>query len=259
MKIFKTNNYNVFKSDICNRQVGKLKKLLKSMQEYGFLPGYPILVEKQKNSAGFVIKDGQHRYECAKLLKLPIYYTIHEGKTIQIPDINNAQRQWNTKDYLTSFCQQEKSDYVRLREFWEATGIGISQGAALLAGETGGGNNRQNNFKTGAFKVRDLDYANQVGEMVIFLKDHITWASEQLLVQALSRIFRVKEFKPAIFKERVKSCPGNLIKQPTLDATMQMLEVTYNHRSRSPIPLKFLADQAMRKRTFFHHKTENGK
>lgn len=256
MQIFKTTNYDSFKSDVCNRQVGKLKKLMKSMKKYGFLSGYPILVEKKKDGPGFLIKDGQHRFETAKLLKLPIFYTIHEGKTIEIAEINDAQRPWALRDYLGSFCQQGRNSYAVLSEYCKNTGIGISQASSLLSGECASGHNQHNSFKAGTFKITDTTYAMEVGDLIIFLGKYIKWNTDALLVQSLSRVMRVEEFKTATFKERVKSCPGNLVKFSRLEQMMEMLERAYNYKSRSPIPLKFLADQAMRKRTFFHHASE---
>jgi len=73
-KIFYTTDYSKFNTLAGNRQVNiaHVKKLESSFDEEYLIS--PILVNEK-----FQIIDGQHRFEAAKNLKLPIYYYMIQG------------------------------------------------------------------------------------------------------------------------------------------------------------------------------------
>jgi hypothetical protein len=78
-----TYDYSLFERDVRNRQTD-LKahpKLGASMKKYGFLDCCPIVVWRRVDvENGFIILDGQHRFEFAVELKLPVWYLEVETK-----------------------------------------------------------------------------------------------------------------------------------------------------------------------------------
>lgn len=249
MKINKTSDYANFQYAPENRDVRKITKLVRSMKLYGWLPSFPMLCSSEKSGKKTIL-DGQNRFEAAKNLKIPVLYVcLEEGAKVSIPQINNAASPWNMRDYLSSFCRQGNADYIQIKEFCDSTGIRLTAAIAMFAGATGGGNHSES-FKQGVFKIKNVALPTTVGDLVMFMKEQIKWASDSLLVQAITRACFVKDFKAAVFKQKVASNPGMLRKQPNLESYTELVEEIYNFRSHCQIPLKFLIEQEMRRRNF---------
>lgn len=68
-----TSNYSRFKHLNGNRNIVEphLRRLIKSIQENGWLENSPVLVNQK-----YEIIDGQHRFEACKTLGLPIEYMV---------------------------------------------------------------------------------------------------------------------------------------------------------------------------------------
>lgn len=78
-----TYEYGAFERDVRNRRTDLKKhpKLRASMKEHGFSDSHPIWVWRREDvDNGFIILDGQHRFEFAVEMKLPIYYLEVETK-----------------------------------------------------------------------------------------------------------------------------------------------------------------------------------
>lgn len=115
-KIYFTTEYGRFKWLKGNREINeaKVKKIMEDIREgINFLSYCPIIVNKHME-----IIDGQHRFTCAKMLKLPIHYVIHDEAELEVvPKINSRSSKWTTKDFLNSYVSLKKKDYVLLQEF----------------------------------------------------------------------------------------------------------------------------------------------
>jgi len=69
-RLLKTTELSIFKNHELSRDVTKesaLRKLLKSMFKYGFLPAHPLHVIEKNNEK--IVKDGNRRLEAAKILQ----------------------------------------------------------------------------------------------------------------------------------------------------------------------------------------------
>jgi len=110
MKVLETTNYKQFKQIPGNRAVDKThtNELVRHMAEKGNLtPSFPVIVNEN-----FEIIDGQHRVAALKKLKWPVYYVIQPELNIGIVrSINQAQRNWNWRDYATSFAELGNKNY----------------------------------------------------------------------------------------------------------------------------------------------------
>lgn len=74
-RIYVTTDYSAFVKDADNREVRLMtrKRLLDSMKKYGCMSEFPIVVTECRDTGKLIIKDGQHRFESAKRLGLPVH------------------------------------------------------------------------------------------------------------------------------------------------------------------------------------------
>lgn len=84
-----TNDYTMFQKCKSNRELdpGNIKRIKSSILAKNLLHLRPILVSKN-----FEIIDGQHRLEAARLLKVPIFYQIHEESDFEDVILLNANQ-----------------------------------------------------------------------------------------------------------------------------------------------------------------------
>lgn len=260
-KLQKSSRYQDFLFSETNRQVDNnsnhFKRLLKSMEKYGFLPAYPIHV--QSRGSRFEIVDGQHRYEAAKTLGLPVYFVIYNNGELNIPEINAGQGAWSLMDYLKSYAQQGYADYAELVEFSLKYKIPTTIAARLLQGCIGSdGTKQSNSLKDGNFKVKSRTTAESVASAVVAVRDinkHV--GGHNLFITAISRCMAVKDFDVNVFVEKCRKCPGKLIVHPNLIAFNRMIDEIYNYQSKRPIPLEFLTNEAMKQRNPFKRGIES--
>lgn len=245
MKISTSKNYDLFRLDKCNRSVTRLNKLQASMKKWGFLDAYPLHVVK--NCSGFVIKDGQHRFESAKSLGIPVKYVICKEQGISIPEINNASRSWNIRDYCESYRKQGKSDYGELLLFSDTHKLPLTICAAMLSGSQAGAD-VGNAIKSGSLKIKGLGVANSVASIVTEARKHVNFATNRYFVDAVSKCVMTPEFSASHLIEKMQKNPGMLRQMPTGDAYLEMLETLYNYKSQRTIPLRYMANENAKKR-----------
>lgn len=237
-----TKEYRLFKSDPTNRSIRKLNKIINSMKQWGFLPGHPIMCTP--NGTGMIIKDGQHRYEAAKHLEIPVYYVCHSKHAdVSIPEVNGASAgAWNPTDYIESYCNQGNPEYGKLRTFVQQTGIPALLATGLLYGNATGGS-VHDVLRTGRFKVRDMDQAQKVARVITAAQAHVKFSRNRHFVDALQKLLRVPECSDSMFAEKIDKYPSLLTPRHDTASFMQMLEELYNHRQQRPLPLSFMAGE----------------
>lgn len=93
-KVYTTTNYDQFKFYKTNRDINA-GAIIDSIKNKNFLKDMPILCDKD-----LYVIDGQHRLYAARVLRVPIYYTISED--LGENDIGQCQIQkpWLAIDYL---------------------------------------------------------------------------------------------------------------------------------------------------------------
>ena len=86
-KILHSSSYDQFVACPFNRdtKASLLRKIKATMSKYGFLHGYPLHCWQGTGTqkGKLVIKDGQHRFEAAKELGLPIAYIINTREPLR--------------------------------------------------------------------------------------------------------------------------------------------------------------------------------
>lgn len=110
--------YDRFKLLPGNRDMtpGHIKRLMRAIQEHPeILEAQPILVNEKMQ-----IIDGQHRFEAAKGLGLPIYYVVVPGIGIEVArSLNVMQRKWEPIDFARSYAASGNENYriyIKIRE-----------------------------------------------------------------------------------------------------------------------------------------------
>lgn len=251
-KIYSTKKYERFVLHNLNRKVDrekpKFKKLIKSLAVHGWKDPYPMYVV-WNGDGRLRIKDGHHRFEAARLLEIPVKYVIDDDD-LSMFEITDSIRPWDMRDFLQSYAQLGKSDYLKVKEYHDRTGIGIMNCIAILGGQTAGSNGKCEAFKQGRFTLGNMSNANAIAEIVSCLKDNgIDFATNSNFVKAISMVVWVKEFKVSEMKKKISVNRALIIRQPTKDAYLDMLQDIYNRqRRREKIPLAFMAKEAAKSR-----------
>lgn len=87
LTILQSKNYDQFVACPFNRDTNQryVKRLINSMNAYGFLHGYPLHCWRGKGpqKGKLIIKDGQRRFEAAAFLGLPIAYVINSHEPLR--------------------------------------------------------------------------------------------------------------------------------------------------------------------------------
>lgn len=113
-----TTDYKQFKFLIDNRatataHINKLKDAIE--KNPNILEVQPILVNEKME-----IIDGQHRFEAAKQLKLPIHYNMVENLDIETArQMNAIHKRWGLQDYAHSYAKAGNVHYKAYLKYQE--------------------------------------------------------------------------------------------------------------------------------------------
>lgn len=244
-KIQVTKNYRLFVRSEDNRPLDLKghKKLFESMKKYGYLAVFPIVCWRVNGK--LVVREGQHRLAIAESLGLPVYF-VETPVDFNIAEINDTPKNWKTKDYAHMHASNGIEAYQEIIDFAELHGIPIGTSAALLAGTTTFGNIK-NEFNAGRFTVKDRPWAEAVATLQDGLKQ-ISSSTARGLTVACMRVCRVEGFDIRRMLNNAKNCPEKLI-AGNADYQLQVFEEIYNYNRKQKVALKFLAEEAMRKRS----------
>jgi len=122
-----TSNYDKFKPFFLNRSIQKrnLENIKHSLQKDNLLNLNPIIV-----TSDFEILDGQHRFEAAKQLSLPIHY-IQMPKA-ELKDLvkmlitfNYSLSKWGPFQFSELYCKLEYPEYLKFKKFQEEFNLDI--------------------------------------------------------------------------------------------------------------------------------------
>lgn len=205
--IYKTTNYNQFKSIKGNRKVDEahVRAFQELISEKDFLDEAPILITPDKE-----IKDGQHRLEAAKRSKKPIYYRISqkEGNVLeQVQLLNVGTRNWSEVDFLESYIKNGKKDYAQLKEFITKYELGLSTGVLLLASKQFTGRHiLMRLFRKGKFMITNSEQAlsvvEKLQELRPYMMDYVY--SSRVFIRIFITIFGDNDALFEEFFERLK-------------------------------------------------------
>lgn len=251
-QVNQTNDYNLFKSLKGNRNVNKLHvQRLKESFKSDYLMS-PIIVNQR-----YEIIDGQHRFNAARDLSLPINFIICNDYSLdEVKILNTNMKNWRKEDYLNAFCDLKHPEYLKFRNFMrQFPSFGISASEAILTGSLGGGVQRidsKNEFttsKSGKYTVKyfeegdlvipDWDYSLECAEKIMMIKPYYDGFNRISFVRAMLGVFRIEYYNHSQFLDRLKSSPTALQHCANVTQYKLLIEDIYNFRSREKVSLRF--------------------
>jgi len=248
-KLQATKNYSLFRNDPDNRvvELQYRRDLIASMKKYGWVPSYPMHCTRRNGK--LCIHNGQHRFAIAQKLSLTVFYVVWESEA-GIPELNNTQRTWKTRDYAMCFAAQGNAAYLELLEFCEQHRMSLTSGIALLAGQTiaHAQSSILDRFRNGRFAVNDRQMADRVAQLYVQLTRICPEIKTKNCLGALAAVIRIPNFDETRLIQGAARCPELLMKYATREAYLDMLERVYNYGRRRQDPLKIAAHNALRDR-----------
>ena len=250
-QVNQTNDYSMFRTLEGNRQVSKLHvNRLKESFKTAYLLS-PILINQQNQ-----IIDGQHRFEAAKALGLPINYIICNDyglKEVQI--LNTNMKNWKKEDYLNAYCDVKHPEYLKFRNFMmRFPDFGIKVCEILLTNRQSGKqatdygreftNNKYGKYTVKYFEEGDLfipDYEKSVefAEKIMMIKPYYDGYNKATFVAAMHGIFKNEYYNHAKLIERLNANPTALQHCANVTQYKLLIEDIYNFRSREKVSLRF--------------------
>lgn len=231
--IYTSSDYSKFIKDEANRAVRPNPKLKAAMRKYGWLDAFPMLVVLRDGK--MVIKDGQHRFDAATELHLPVKYVILDEDGIQASEIS-VGLSWSLSDFVASYCQRGNKEYQRLASFKNETGLPLAICAGLLFSNSNACGATKA-IKSGQFKVRNEGHARAVVSIIHAASNVVKWASNAYFVSAISQAIMYAKIDVGTLCDKIRSHPGKLVLQPTVEDFIAMVETLYNFRNQATIPI----------------------
>lgn len=250
-QVYETNDYSMFRTLDGNRHVNKLhvKRLKESFQKSYLLS--PILINKNNE-----IIDGQHRFEAAKELGLPINYISCNGYGLrEVQILNTNMKNWRKEDYLHAYCDLKYPEYLKFRNFMRRfPEFGIKVCEILLTDRQSGQqatdygreftNNKSGKYTVKYFEEGDLiipDYENSVelAEKIMMVKPYYDGYNRPTFVAAMHGIFKIEYYNHAKLIERLNANPTAMQHCANVTQYKLMIEDIYNFRSREKVSLRF--------------------
>lgn len=243
-QVIETNDYGMFKSLDGNRIINKvhINRLKQSFQTSYLLS--PILVNQN-----FQIIDGQHRFEAAKALELPINYMVCNGyglKEVQI--LNTNMKNWKKEDYLHAFCDLKYPEYLKFRNFMRRfPEFGIKSVEFIITNRLGnrsavdsdGNNTNMRYFEEGNLKIDDYDAAVENAERIMMCKPYYDGWNRPTFVVAMLGIFRIEYYNHSQLINKLANNPTSMQHCSNVTQYKLLIEDIYNFRSREKVSLRF--------------------
>jgi ParB-like nuclease domain len=236
-----TTDYRIFKKSASNREldVPNLRRIIASIKVKNLLDLRPIMV-----NSNMEVIDGQHRLEAAKILSVPIYYTIKRDSSHEdILLLNLNQKGWGMEDFLKYFISLGCVEYHKFESFMKSQRLNFKETITFLrcAGKCS-----YNQFKAGTFVFPEgiefmsiMDLKTKFDEIVTFIVSQKIEGSKICCKAnfkiALLEFLRSEDVDFDIFKkklsinmDKIRLCSGPA-------SYLMMLRDIYNWKNRDPI------------------------
>lgn len=200
IKVYETNDYQIFKKLRGNRDLKSVNKIVESINRVGYIPS-PICVNENME-----VIDGQNRVVALEQLGLPVHYYIVEGAGLEeARQMNIGRKDWTPLDYVHSYALDGNENYKRLlgvlnnyREYPLQEIVGICKNTPITTGWLTA------SLKTGDFVLteQEVKSVDMVMEYLDELKDAIkrytalSKGPKRLTVTCLAWILRANGVNP---------------------------------------------------------------
>lgn len=253
-QVNETNDYTMFNVLNGNRNVDKLhvKRLINSFKTAYLLS--PMIVNEK-----FEIIDGQHRFEAAKALSLPVRFIIANGYGLEeVQLLNTNMKNWKKIDYLNGYCDLKYPEYLKFRNFMrEFPNFGIAACETILtqrlttnAGGVGtdidirGETNKSGrilirSFQEGDLVIENYELAQEQAKMILEMKPYYEGYNRAALVRTMVGIFRIEYYSHEQFIRKLKNNPSALTHCANIGQYKLLIEDIYNFKSHAKVSLRF--------------------
>jgi hypothetical protein len=243
-----TQDYSLFNDHEFQQAMSPahMKRIMASMQKYGFLPSKPIQVYKKGGK--YYIIDGHHRFYSAKSLGIPVMFVVEpESLSEAIGDENYAVRKWSNESFAKLYEGKGNPHYSCLLKYVRQ-GIGLNRAASMLRGESAHSGNAGRLVRDGSFTIKTTEKCDLIIETFRQLVELIPEIRKSSYVEAISVLLSVEEFDIETFWKRALANPKAFVKCASRDQALELIEEVYNFRAREKVNLRFMARESMRMR-----------
>lgn len=250
-QIKRSSNYNEFYFKVGNRKIDtnlkKYRELRESMKKHGWIPSFPATVEIKDGKKFFI--DGQNRYTVAKELGLEVIFVVIEVN-FKISDIAAPFRPWSGNDFSSSHASEGNRHFQKLEAFRAKHNVSANRAMALLTAKrnvmfdsTGAPSNA---IKSGDFEWTDdaADYAEAVLKICDLLPKALR--RNRASNAAIGRILLVEKVCRRTLGDKITSNQSKIVPKSSVEEYVQLFEVVYNTRNRSPLPIALMVLEVMR-------------
>lgn len=149
LSIYLTATHTVFKRLEENRLINEahVLSLMDSFSKDGHLFTMVFVNEKME------IIDGQHRFEAAKRMDLPVYFMVMPGWGIrEVTILNMNSRNWTIVDFMETHAKAGNPNYIRFKEFFDAHEFDVTVCQIIIIGRRSGGH-ASDDFRLGKTQI----------------------------------------------------------------------------------------------------------
>ncbi len=232
-QVYTTKDYFLFKSIDGNRSLNllHLNSLKESMKDKYL---FTVIIVNENHE----IIDGQHRFEAAKSLGLPLNYVVCKGYGLpEVHRFNQNSKTWTMDDYLTGYCDMEVPEYLRYKAFKDAYGFGHTESLSLLGHSYNGKGYRA--FFNGDLKIKNYKKACENAEKLLMLAPYYEGYKRRSFVLAILSLFLNPNFEFTELISKLKLQPTALQDCTSVEAYKILIEEIYNYRRREKVNLRF--------------------
>lgn len=228
-QILSTTNYKMFKVVEGNRILDE-KRVLTIMESMKNNPN--LIVPAQCNENSEVI-DGQHRLEASKRLGRPYYYYVVKGANIEtVRQLNDHDSRWSTSEFVNSFTKTGNMNYEIYEKFENKYKFGHAVNIMLLIGSGGFHNRMLDDFKQGNFVVKDLQYAEEIAQMLIEVGKYYSGYKKRSFAIAFAKIAALPGFNIKTMISKLAYQQKTMVDCTNSTQYIVLLAEIYNYRSR---------------------------
>jgi hypothetical protein len=235
-KIYYTTEYGMFKflkgnRDINEAKVSKIKDAIRDGID--ILKYAPIIVNENME-----IIDGQHRFAVSRELKSNVYYVIHrEADLTIVPSINSNSTKWRTVDFLNSYLDLKKEEYITLSEFMqEYPRVGLPVAIRILHdGRVSGKSEAADHFRDGLFKVSHLEKAKTLTTLLLDFEGHTENPYSSRFYEAISQLRNNGKYNHDHLLAKLVESGRRIDNVITVKSIIENMESIANHKSKHRI------------------------
>lgn len=241
MQIAFTTNLGMFKYHNANRDFNnvnsknRIKRIANSMLGDGLLP-HPIIVTSK-----FIVVDGQHRLEAAKIAGKGIWYMV--DPTIQntakgifngAKRFNRDAKSWSKSDYVHGLANQGNVNYQHLIDFRKKYPMFSQTEAEMFLCNSSSKSLGKVEFADGKFEVKNVKRAEEMANNLLKLAPYFKDYNSSVFVRTMLTIMEKKpEFDFNRFLHKVNLRPGMLKRQGNKESYTLLIEDIYNFSAKS--------------------------